>query len=364
MHTRTGVLLSVITLLLFTYPLAQVYAQASDVILEGKIENIRTIEKEFVGQVLPVLVLDTRILTDPMKGVVVKIDQPPSQKDTVFRIGDRVLVSASSVEGRDPVYYIVDVVRTDSLRILLFIFMILVLVVAGWQGVRSLLGLSISFFVLMTVVMPKLFAGQDPVMTAVFGAFIIAPLTFYFTHGLNRKTTIALAGTAVSLLVTAVFSHLFITLGKLTGYASEEVQFLQIAKGGTLNPQGLLLAGIIIGTLGILDDVTISQASVVSELKKANKKLRRSELFIRAMRVGRDHIAATVNTLVLVYTGASLPLLLLFLNSSQPFAYLVNYEIVAEEITRSLVGSIGLILAVPITTALSVFVNQKTKSGI
>ena len=334
---------------------SQVLAQTTDQVIEGKIISIVTVEKEFAGTVLPVHVVEVEVSKGPMSGTILTIDQPPSQKDDFFGIGDKVLVSASQVTGTQPVYYIVDVVRTDAIAILSLIFIVLTIAVCGWQGIRSLFGLATSFFVLMSVVMPRLFSGHEPVLTAILGAIIIAPLTFYLTHGVSRKTTVALLGTVLALFCTAILAHIFITISKLTGYAVEEVQFLQIAKGGTLNPQGLLLAGIIIGTLGILDDVTISQASLVEELKLVNHKLSQFKLFVHAMKVGRDHIAATINTLVLVYTGASLPLLLLFLNSSQSFGTLINYEIVSEEIIRSLLGSIGLILAIPLTTGLAVF---------
>lgn len=348
-------------LLCFPLPVA---AQTSDEVLEAKVISLQTVEKEFVGSLLPVMVVEVQVLKGPMQDMILTIDQPPSQKDNFFATGDSVLVSASRVEGQDPVYYIVDVVRTDAIFILALMFSILAIVIAGWQGVRSLIGLFASFFVLMSVVMPRLFSGAEPVTTAILGALIITPLTFYMTHGITRKTTIAFVGTTCALLLTAMLAKWFIVASKLTGYAAEEVQFLQIAKGGTLNPQGLLLAGIIIGTLGILDDVTISQASIVEELRKVNAKLKNFQLFAHAMRVGRDHIAATINTLVLVYTGASLPLLLLFLNSSQPFSTLVNYEIVAEEITRSLLGSIGLMLAVPLTTAIAVYWSSKKSSSV
>jgi len=161
---------------------------------------------------------------------------------------------------------------------------------------------------------------------------------------------VAIAGTIVALVITGILAGIFVEAARLTGFASEEAGFLQVAKQGTVNIKGLLLAGIIIGVLGVLDDVTVSQSAIVLKLKEANSQLKPRELYNKAMDVGRDHISSMVNTLILVYTGAALPLLLLFINNPHPFTEIINYEIIADEIVRTLVGSIGLILAVPITT--------------
>jgi len=162
-----------------------------------------------------------------------------------------------------------------------------------------------------------------------------------------------MGGTLIALIITGILANIFVEAAKLTGFASEEAGFLQVAKGGAINMKGLLLAGIIIGLLGILDDVTVSQAAIVFQLKEANNRLKFNQLYQRAMRVGQDHIASMINTLILVYAGASLPLLLLFIDSPRPFLEVVNYEIIADEVVRTLVGSIGLILAVPLTTLIA-----------
>jgi uncharacterized membrane protein len=192
---------------------------------------------------------------------------------------------------------------------------------------------------------------------------LIIPATFYPSHGLNRKTSIAILSTICALLITGFLANFFLDFAKLSGLSSEEAGFLQ-----TMNPEvftnmrGLLLAGIIIGVLGVLDDVTVSQASIVWQLKIANPQFTKVELYKRAMEVGRDHISSMVNTLVLVYAGASLPLLLLFNDAAKPFAEIINYEILADEIVRTLVGSIGLILVVPISTFLAaIFVGKPDK---
>lgn len=175
---------------------------------------------------------------------------------------------------------------------------------------------------------------------------------------------IAIAGTLIALTITGILANISVEAAKLTGFASEEAGFLHAINLGIINIRGLLLAGIIIGVLGVLDDITVSQSSIVQALKKANPQFTPSELYRRAMIVGKDHIASMVNTLVLVYTGAALPLLLLFIDNPHPFLEIVNYEIIADEVVRTLVGSIGLMLAVPITTLIAAVSNEKNKAQI
>ena len=269
--------------------------------------------------------------------------------------GDKVVIMYSvDFEGED-YFYITDYVRRDALVTLFIIFAVVAIVVGGKWGLASLVGMGVSMLVIFKFILPRIVAGSDPVWTAIGGSMFIIPVTFYLSHGIKRKTHIAAVGTLITLVITGILAAVAVEAAKLTGFASEEAGFLFYQQEGLINIKGLLLAGMIIGTLGILDDITISQASVVEELKGVGKKLKSAEVFTRALRVGRDHIASLVNTLVLVYTGAALPLLLLFQNNSAPFIDVINIEVVAEEIVRMLVGSIGLILAVPITTALAVF---------
>lgn len=272
----------------------------------------------------------------------------------LYSAGDKVLLTqATSPDGRT-IFYITDFIRRTPLLYLTLIFIALVLMVGRWYGACALLGMALSFGVIVKLILPQIYAGRDPVLVALLGSLLIIPLTFYLSHGINRKTTIAVVGTVVSLAITALLSRLFVELTYLSGYASEEAAFLQMAKGGAVNVKGLLLAGMMIGTLGVLDDVTVSQAVVVRQLRRANKGLGFPELYRLAMEVGQDHIASMVNTLILVYTGAALPLLLLFIDTPQPFGVIINHEMLAEEVVRTLVGSIGLVLAVPITTLLAV----------
>jgi uncharacterized membrane protein len=215
--------------------------------------------------------------------------------------------------------------------------------------------------IIFKFILPMIYAGYDPVLITIIASLVMIPVTFYLSHGFNRKTSIAIGGTLIALLITGLLAKVFVEATKLTGFASEEAGFLQVARGNLVNIRGLLLAGIIIGALGVLDDISIAQSALVQQLREANPKMKAREVFSRAMNVGQDHIASMVNTLVLVYTGAALPLLLLFIDNPLPFSQVINYEIIAEEIVRTLVGSIGLITAVPITTLIASSSDFKKK---
>ncbi len=272
-----------------------------------------------------------------------------------YRQGDKVLVTRTSGHQIADQFFITDFVRRDGLSLLFFIFLFLAIIIAKKRGLLSIVSLVISFAVIFNFVLPKISSGGNPVFVAILGSTIIVPVTFFLSHGFNRKTLIAATGALLAFVITGLLAHLFVGLTNLTGFSSEEAGFLQVAKRGSLDIKSLLLAGIIIGTLGVLDDITISQSAVVFRLRQANPKLKFIQLYRLAMDVGQDHISSMINTLVLVYTGASLPLLLLFVDNPRPFSEVINYEIIADEIVRTLVGSIGLILAVPITTVLAAF---------
>lgn len=297
--------------------------------------------------------LDASDITEA-KQVEVSFERLVGDNLAVYEVGDRVIVNEEQNPMVEDSYFIADYIRGPSLFWITALFVVLVLGIGRWHGVRSLIGLASSFGIIFYVILPYLQRGVHPILVAVGGSALIMLVTFYLSHGFNRKTTIAVAGTFFSLIATGVLSLIFISMAKLTGFATEEAAFLQITQGESFNAQGLLLAGIIIGTLGVLDDITLSQASVVQELIQTNPKLSNQALFRKAMNVGKDHIASLVNTLILVYTGGSLPLLLLFSNSNVSTQMLFNFEMIAEEVVRTLVGSIGLILAVPITTFLAV----------
>lgn len=279
--------------------------------------------------------------------VFVKNEQTPYFKYTKYQIGEKLLVQ---LDENNQNYLITDYYRQDNLAFLFWIFVLVVLMVGKFYGLSSLLGMGVSLLVIIKIILPQIYNGANPILVVLIASVFLIPITFYLSHGINTKTNLAIIGTFISATITGLLAITFTHLTHLTGFASEEAGFLDIAKNGTLNIQSLLIAGIIIGSIGILDDVSVSQVSVVKELAEANPKLNFFQLFSRSMSVGRDHVASMVNTLFLVYTGAALPLMLLFLDNSLSFAQIINTELIAEEVVRTLVASIGLILAVPTTT--------------
>lgn len=274
---------------------------------------------------------------------------------SLFKKGDSLVV----LKGDDGFYYAVEHVRHNVVIWIFLIFAAVVIFVGRRQGALSLAGLGFSFLVLFKIILPHLLMGANPLLAVLFGMLFIIPGSFYLSHGLNRKTTIAILGTLISILFTGMLAALFIDFGHLSGMSSEVATFLKIDTGDSLNFQGLLLAAVLISLIGVLDDVTVSQASTVQELRNANHKLSFLATYKSAMNVGRDHIASMVNTLVLVYVGASLPMLMLFLIGDQNIFAILNYEFIAEEIIQTLVASTGLVLAVPVTTFLACLNNTK-----
>jgi uncharacterized membrane protein len=251
-----------------------------------------------------------------------------------------------------PGYAFYDFQRGTPMLILAIAFAAIVLLFARWRGALSLAGLGFSLAVVLLFVVPAILDGRPALLVAVVGSMAIALTTIPLAHGWGAKSLAALLGSVASLILTALLALLFTSLTQLTGLSSEEAIFLQIGNAD-VSLQGLLLAGIVIGALGVLDDVTISQASTVLALRRANPTLPFRGLFGLALEVGRDHVSATVNTLVLAYVGSALPILLLFSAADLGVGDAANLEVVAKEIVATLVGSIGLISAVPVTTALA-----------
>lgn len=300
----------------------------------------------------------------PEEGVVVENgfgDMPGTQK---YKSGDTVILMSFTDSSGESNFYITDFVRRGQLASLFIIFLVLSITIAGKRGFTSILGMLFTFLIILHVVLPKLSMGSKPIATILLFSLLVIPITFYLSHGLNKKTSVAIIGTFISLLFTVILSAIYVNSAKISGYTTDEASFLQIMKEGTINMRHIFLAGIIIGFLGVLDDITVSQSAIVFQLKSANKKYTFSDLYKKSMDIGKDHIASMINTLVLVYTGASLPLLLLFTDSSKRFNEVINYEIIASEVIRTLLGSIGLVIAVPITTAVAALVAESEKGGV
>lgn len=316
-------------------------------------------KKTFLDELVEFQVLEVKILRGERKGEVLSLEHSAAGLGAIgvdyqpYQIGDRVRISSQRDHEGQITYSLNGEIKWPGLLQLGVIFALVVLVVGKLWGALSIVGLAASFLVIFKLIIPLIIRGINPVLAAVLGSIIIIPTTFYISHGINKKTHIGVITTFVGLIITGFLAVYFVDATHLTGFASEEAGFLQIERQGSIDIRGLLLAGIIIGTLGILDDVTIGQASVVNQLRQANKKIGWWELFKQGMRVGQDHISSMVNTLVLVYSGSALPLLLLFFDSQKSFTDILEFELIAEEIVRMLVGSIGLVLAAPMATALA-----------
>jgi uncharacterized membrane protein len=219
--------------------------------------------------------------------------------------------------------------------------------------VSALIGLVASLMILGVYVLPALLEGRPPVVIAAIGAGAIAIVSMGLAHGFNVRTGVALIGTLIALIITTLLGGLFTEVMNFTGVATDDAAYLNAVSGGVLDLRGLLLAGLVIGALGVLDDVTVTQAATVWEVYGADERVSLRSLWAAGMRVGRDHVAAVVNTLVLAYVGAALPLFLLITLSDAPMLQSINSETIAAEVVRSMVGGLGIIAAVPITTGLA-----------
>ena len=271
----------------------------------------------------------------------------------VLHKGDHIRVgrTVDPTNGRVD-YYFADYQRRAPLMLLAVLFAVAVVGVARWRGLAALAGLGMTGLVLVRFVIPAILDGESPVAVALVGSAAIIFVVVYVAHGFSARTTTALLGTLASLAVTAALAAAFVAATHLTGLSSDETTSLQSAVG-QVSLSGLVLAGVIIGSLGVLNDVTVTQASTVWEIHAANPSRGSADLYRSGMRVGRDHIASTVYTLVLAYAGASLSLLILFSVANQPVGNVLTGDLVAQEIVRTLVGVIGLVASVPLTTALA-----------
>jgi len=271
--------------------------------------------------------------------------------------------TSNDLDGTD-YYSVSDKIRTPALALLAALFVLVVVVFGGRQGMRGLLALIGSFFFIGAFLLPGILAGYSPVLISILVAAIIVTLGSYVTHGFNRTTSAAVVGMIGTIGVTGALAYLAIKFTHLSGWSGDEVTYLHLNTGGTIDLAGLLLGGILIGLLGVLYDAAIGQAVSVEELARAGKHYSHREVYLRALRIGREHVGALVNTLAIAYAGAALPLLLLFYGfENLDIVQTLNREIFATEIVRILVGSIGLVLAVPVTTAVAVWMLLGRETG-
>ncbi len=295
--------------------------------------------------------IELEIIKDNKK-IIIENGNQPLVNIIKYKINDKVIVSPSGNPDNLDELIITDFDRSDGLIILSIIFIIVILSVALGKGFFSIIAMFFTFLIVFKFTLPQILNGSNPIFISIISSLIIIPVSFYLAHGLNKKTTISIIGSIITLIITAILGSIFIKLGHLTGLSSEDAGMLSLDKK-TLDMTGILMAGIVIGALGVLDDITVSQSAIVEELVETAKLTKVKDLYSRAMKIGTDHITSMVNTLVLAYAGASMPLMLMFVNNPHPVGEIINYELIAEEIIRTLVGSIGLVLAVPITTYLA-----------
>ncbi|ANP57224.1 YibE/F family protein [Streptomyces griseochromogenes] len=302
-----------------------------------------------------------RVDTGKDKGrTFTEIVQPDQSRQ--LRQDEKVVVAYEPSAPRDLQYSVTDVDRKFPTALLAGIFALAVVVVGRMRGVMALVALAVSFLVLTLFILPAILQGSNPLMVAVVGASAIMLIALYMCHGLSARTSVAVLGTLVSLLLIGVLGSEFIDWAALTGNTDDNTGLIH-GLYPSIDMSGLLLAGVIIGSLGVLDDVTVTQTSAVWELHEANPSMGWRGLYRAGIRIGRDHIASVVNTLVLAYAGAALPLLLLFSIAQSSVGTVANSELVAEEIVRTLVGSIGLVASVPVTTALAALVVSADRPG-
>ncbi|MFF7500345.1 YibE/F family protein [Streptomyces lavendulae] len=301
------------------------------------------------------------VASGPDKGrAFFEIVQPGAPRQ--LEKGQEVVVAYAPDAPRDLQYSVVDVNRKLPLALLAGIFALAVVVVGRMRGVFALVALVVSFAILTLFILPAILQGSNPLLVAVIGASAIMLIALYMCHGLTARTSVAVLGTLVSLLLIGLLGSLFIDWAFLSGNTDDNTGLIH-GLYPHIDMSGLLLAGVIIGSLGVLDDVTVTQTSAVWELHQADPAMGPRGLYRAAIRIGRDHIASVVNTLVLAYAGAALPLLLLFSIANSSMGSVANSELVAEEIVRTLVGSIGLVASVPVTTALAALVVSADRTG-
>ncbi len=303
--------------------------------------------------------LSAEVLEGPDKGKTVTVNNDYLN----LKPGDEFYAN-HTFGGQDAVndtWNVQEPYRIPILEILGVLFVLTIVVFGGKQGVRGLVSLIASLAVIFYVLLPGILAGYSPVLLSIGISSFIIVIGSYITHGFNRTTSAAVLGMIATICVTGALAYWSVHAAMLSGYSSDEVTYLHFTTNGTIDFVGLLLGGIMIGLLGILYDAAIGQAIAVEELKRAAAHYSHWELYRRALRIGREHIGALVNTLAIAYVGVSLPLLLLLHFTNMSIEATINQEIFATEIIRTMVGSIGLILAVPLTTLISVWMLRKGK---
>jgi uncharacterized membrane protein len=307
----------------------------------------------------PCLTADLTMTDGPASGKQLKLTVPIEPSTPRFSAGDAVVLAYNGGNASDPAsFQLVDFQRGTPLLVLAALFAVAVLVLGRWQGLAALVALGLSFLVIALFILPAILAGENPLVVAIAGSGAIMFIALYLTHGLTARTSAAVLGTLASLALIGVLSAIFSAAASLTGL-DDSTSTLIGSLGHGIDSRGLLLAGVVIGALGVLDDVTVTQTSAVWELRRANPDLSWQELYRSGLRIGRDHVGSAVNTLVMAYAGAALPVLLYSSISGVGLGALLGSEEIAQEIIRTLAGSVGIVAAVPVTTVLAALIASR-----
>lgn len=279
-----------------------------------------------------------------------------------LKVGDRVIVQEFQIVN-DFQFVILGPVRELPILLLTVLFVILILAIARFQGLGSLTGLGISIFALFGITTPMVLNGQSPILAGYLGAIIVLLTSIFLSHGINRKSLIALASSFVGLIIISILTWIFIDLARLSGFGADDAINLLSESRNVLDMRGILFASIIVGGIGVLDDITINQVSAMEQIYKADPKQNWKELFSKSMQLGKDHIASLVNTLFIAYASASMPLVMVLQATNSNFFDIVNSDQFAEEIVRAIIGSMGLILVVPISSLIGAYIITKKKES-
>jgi uncharacterized membrane protein len=326
--------------------------------VQGEVVATRSAPCTAGGQTKGCISLDVRLTDGDSPGVTIQQVLPDEPSTPRFTVGDHIVLAYTGGNPSEPgSYQVQDFQRGTSMVWLVALFAAAVLLLGRWRGLASLLALGFSFLVLVVYLFPAILTGGNPVIVGVLAASVIMFGVLYLTHGVSAQTSSAVLGTVLSLALIGGLGTAFAAATRLTGLDEDTANLIRVLGHG-VDARGLLLAGMIIGALGVLDDVTVTQTSAVWELRRANPALSARALYTAALRIGRDHMSSAVNTLALAYAGAALPVLLSFALSGQSFGTLITAQDVAQEVVRTLVGGIGLVAAVPITTAIAALVAR------
>lgn len=366
----------IVSFFLFWMFASPVFAQtqttgAKDIFLKAQVEKVvkTTTDISDGGYTTITQTLQLKVLEGPNSGSTITLQQGQDARLANLQLyspGQTVVVDETIAQDNSLHYAITDKYRMTEILVLLAIFAVFTIAVVGRKGLGALLGLLVSLAVIVLYIVPQMLYNQaDPLTVCLIGSFIILFITTFLAHGFSRKTAIAIGATFLALLATYVLSLLAVNISHLVGLGTEDSYLLELSPTQAINPKGLLLGGILIGTLGALNDITTTQVASITALFKANPKQTFWHLFEHGTNIGKEHIASLVNTLVLAYAGTSLPIFIFLLVNPQhlPLWVIINSESFAQEIVRTLAGSAGLILSVPIATLLAAWLAPKIVSS-